>query len=139
MKSSDHWKKLFFLIGLTLFGGFSCERSPERLYKVLLGKTPTSVTILHGKDQYFLDCCIWLHFKISEPDLKGILKDFEQQEIKMWKWKSNLPPNMDWWKPEQLGSEVLYFEKASDNYQEGEGIYTSNKFDEVYYVNWAGH
>ncbi|GAB5551289.1 MAG: hypothetical protein Sapg2KO_08800 [Saprospiraceae bacterium] len=130
--------KVIFSLSISLILLSNCDRDPNKIYEAVLGEIPISVHVLNAQDQYVSDCCIWLHFEISKNDLRKIIVDFEEQEIKLWKWKSNNPPNMDWWKPDLMEGEILYFERRSTDFEVTEGIYTNDKFNEVYYVNSAG-
>ena len=130
-------KQLKFLIVIPVFLSLfqSCNRTPNDIFVAIFGELPKSVKIHHGQDQYPLDCCIWLHFSVDEKeDYDRIIKQFEEEKLDYKKWKSVLPPNMDWWKPNKFGEKGTYMLRETE--REIEGIYLNETKTEVFYVNY---
>lgn len=98
---------------------------------------PESVTVYHSQDQAFLDCCIWLHFKIYKSDLRPLLDSCKQQNVDFQKWKFAETP--EWWKPENLNGDVKYFTRTESNGRRTRNFYVNEDHTEVYYVDRAGH
>lgn len=115
---------------------YSCSRSPNQIFRAIFEEIPDSVIILHGQDQLPLDCCLWLHFTISDIDYKKITRDYIKKELNYKKWTRVLPPEVDWWNPNKFESKGIYLEKTSQNERMIEGIYTNDKNKEIFYVNW---
>jgi hypothetical protein len=121
---------------LILLMTFGCT-SGDELYKLSFKSSPPkSVKIYHSQEQYFSDCCNWLHLKIDSTDLNKILRNgFKQQENDFSQWQNMAPPEAkEWWHPESLGDTVLYFQRETERYRDI--IFTTPNKDEVYHVHY---
>ena len=114
----------------------SCSRTPEQMFNAIFDKTYESVKVIDGQDQMILDCCIWLHFNVSESDFNLIFHDFEIKETDYSQWDGLVPPGMKWWTPSNFKNRGKYKEKISEDGRITEGIYFNDNKNEVYYVNW---
>lgn len=127
-------KKIWIVI-LVLFL-VACSRSPKQIFQALFGKVRESVQIIHGQDQEIFDCCLWLHFKISESDFNQLFNDYSPEKLNYGKWSGVTPYGVNWWHPQIFKEEGLYFEHKSEDERLIEGVYTNSKKTEVFYVNW---
>lgn len=122
------------LLILTLFFS-SCSRSPNQIFEAIFDEIPESVKIINGQDQLPLDCCLWLHFEISEDDFNLITEDYIEIELDYERWTGVLPV-VDWWNPSKFKEEGIYLERESNDARMIEGVFTNKKRTEVFYVNW---
>lgn len=127
-------KKIWILI-LPLFLG-ACSRTPKQIFKALFGEVPKSVVIIHGQDQEIFDCCLWLHFKISESDFNKLFNGYSSEKLDYGKWTGVMPYVVTWWHPNTFKEKGIYFERKSEDERLVEGIYTNIEKTEVFYVNW---
>lgn len=89
--------RYIFLLYLTAVLLLGCTRSPEAIFIAVFDEHPKSLVLIEGQDQYILDCCLWLHFKIEREDLEQILsKGFTSDEVDYTQWNS-VSPQLDWW------------------------------------------
>ncbi len=121
------------VISLLVLNG--CSRSPEQIYEAVLGELEESVQVLNAEDQQMLDCCIWLHFRTDSIAFESSFADFTRQSIDYDQWSLS-QDEAPWWKPENLGDIVEYFERTSSDGRLREGVYTNTIRDEVFYVNY---
>jgi len=117
----------------------SCFRPSSSIYESMFGGKPDkSIQFYDKQDCYVFACCLWLHFKIDSSELsKLLLKDFRLKKTHSVAWSGVVPPEAkNWWHPEKLGNDVLYFERKPDSENDRTilGLYTSERKDEVYAV-----
>ena len=124
------------VLGFMILSFGNCSRGPNQLFYDLLGEIPESVILHNSQDILPLDCCIWLHFSISETDYERLFNDYYVQKLDYQKWSSVTPPEVDWWKVEDFGVQGIYLEKISEGGNLIEGVYTNTKRNEVYYVSY---
>ena len=115
----------------------ACNRSNERIYKAMFYNLPESAIVFHAQDQAILDCCIWLHFKISKTDLLPLLDSCKQENVDFKRW--TLAETPKWWKPENLKGDVKYFTRTVSHGRRSRNFYVNSDYTEVYYVDRAGH
>jgi hypothetical protein len=128
----------FILPVSLLFIFSSCwDRSPNKIYSALLKNLPNSVQVLHSEDQEFLECCIWLHFKIKKKDLLPILDTLEQEQPNFSAWNRLGAP--DWWNPSRLGNNPSCYTWRHRYKMRSKNFYVNESMTEVYYVDQAGH
>lgn len=126
-------KPNYLLVLLFIFG---CT-SADDLYNLSFNSyAHKSVKFYNSQEQYFSDCCNWLHFKIDSTELNKILQnDFQQQKVDFSQWQSKVPPEAEeWWHPETLGDSILYFMKETAKNRDI--IFTTSKKNEVYHVHY---
>jgi hypothetical protein len=124
---------LFLVISLS----FACNRSSESIYEAMFKSRPESVVVFHAQDQAFLDCCIWMHFKIDKSDLRLLIDSCEQGNVDFKRW--TLAETPKWWKPENLKGDVKYFTRTVSHGRRSRNFYVNSDYTEVYYVDRAGH
>ncbi len=115
----------------------ACNRSNERIYKAMFYNLPESAIVFHAQDQAILDCCIWLHFKISKTDLLPLLDSCKQENVDFKRW--TLAETPKWWKPENLKADSKYFTRTVSLGRRSRNFYVNADYTEVYYVDRAGH
>lgn len=115
----------------------SCNRSDKAIYQAMFPEAKTTRTIINAQDQAFLDCCIWLHFKIEKKELIPLLQNCTKIYPRLDKWDRAGKP--DWWTPQKLEGEIQYYEQILDNGKRERNFYVNNSFTEVYFVDRAGH
>lgn len=128
------FRNLSYLFSLLMLAGCT---SADELYNLSFNSaTPKSVKFYNSQEQYFSDCCNWLHFKIDSTDLNKILETgFQQQKVDFLQWQSMVPPEAKgWWHPEKLGNSILYFKKETAKYWDV--IFTTPMKNEVYHVHY---
>lgn len=133
-------KKIKYLILIVAaFGLFTIFqiRSNEDIYEAMLGKQPKSVVVFHSEDQAFLDCCIWLHFRIDKKDLIPMLDTLETASADLHRWNNVDAP--EWWKPDLLGENIEFYKWQSQYHKRERNFYVSRKMNEVYFVDQSGH
>ncbi|MEI6950838.1 hypothetical protein V9K67_26900 [Paraflavisolibacter sp. H34] len=126
--------KFSYVLCLSLLVGCT---SAEDLYNLSFeSPVPKSVKFSHSQEQYFSDCCNWLHFEMDSSELNKLLQNgFLRQEVDFSEWQSMVPPEAkDWWHPEQLGDSILYFEKETENTRDI--LFTTPSKHEVYHVHY---
>ena len=103
----------------------------------MFSNLPKSVVVYHAQDQAFLDCCIWMNFKIDKRDLIPLLDSCKLENANFNNWR--LAETPDWWKPESLKADVRYFTRTVSNGRRTRNFYVNADYTEVYYVDRAGH
>ncbi|MEL6660909.1 MAG: hypothetical protein AAFR36_30940 [Bacteroidota bacterium] len=124
-----------FTLIFVVFSCCNCARDSNQIFRTVFGEFPESVIVINSQDQLPFDCCIWVHFLIDKADFDRLFKDYHRQDVKYQKWKSVLPPEVDWWIPESFASAGLYYEKVSEGGRMTEGVYTNAERNEAFYVN----